>query len=301
MKLGIKIGPQHQSFLDLEETNAPFTEVWFNIEREVEYDALFSECKKRNVEMGLHFWGKTKDGIWANIAHTDTHVTLESMQMIQHTIDVAANNHCVYVNIHPGGRSLVTIDFDHEAFRLLSDPIPYETAETIFFENLTTLNDYAKNRNVVLTLETIPSKDANGWRSEEARKHTVDLYLLQNSTVVKAATRGFTIANDFGHTAASISSDNRTDVSDVLWSMTNQMIANTKLLHIGFIIPPYNGTDFHNHFDHPKFETLDAVPNRDETKALLQMFLGRDVWALAEPDGQHKKNYFYLKKLLEEI
>jgi hypothetical protein len=302
MKLGIKVGPQQQSITDVDETHAPFVEVWFNIGKKDDYRTLFSELNKRNIEIGLHFWGNLPNGIWTNIAHTDLAITKPSVDLIKETIDIAASEGCVYVNIHPGARSLSKINFDTESFELLTDPISYEESENIFFENIQILTNYAKERNIVFTIETIPCCVSNGWRLEESRLNAFSLYELLNSTVVKAATRGFTIANDFGHTAAGITSENRSKVLETVWSVTHQMFANTRLLHVGFVIPPYNGTDFHNHFDHPLFDTPDAVPNRSEMKQLLSLFKNRDdVWALAEPDGQHPKNYFYLKKLLVEI
>ena len=47
MTLGIKIGLQKQSFLDLTQTQAPFAEVWFNVSQTDEYTALFDKLKER--------------------------------------------------------------------------------------------------------------------------------------------------------------------------------------------------------------------------------------------------------------
>jgi hypothetical protein len=43
--------------------------------------------------------------------------------------------------------------------------------------------------------------------------------------------------------------------------MTKKIFHQTKVLHLGYVIPPYNGTDFHDHLDNLLFETDQAVPN----------------------------------------
>ena len=71
MILGIKVGPQRQSFLDLEQTNAPFAEVWFDINRASEYESLFGEMKRRQMQVGLHFWGVLENNIMVNFGYPD--------------------------------------------------------------------------------------------------------------------------------------------------------------------------------------------------------------------------------------
>ncbi len=300
MTLGIKVGPQAKSFDDLQQTNAPFAEVWFNILKKDEYTDLFAEMRRRKMTVGLHFWGHLPDQTWANIALPNKTIVKESLKLMKDTIEVAAKHNYQYVNIHPSTRAQVAIDFSTESFRVLSEPIDEHTSEEIFFENLTTLNDYAKRKGVLLTIETIPSKDTNGWRGTENRKYPFDLYSLPNSVVVKAATEGFTVANDFGHTTCTVQSDNRGYVWSTLVQMTKKLFTQTKLLHLGYVIPPYNGTDYHDHFDNPIFETDKAVPNKMEMIELLRMFQDRsDVYALVEPDGRHAENYFLAQKMIQ--
>jgi hypothetical protein len=70
-------------------------------------------------------------------------------------------------------------------------------------------------------------------------------------------------------------------------------------LHLGYIIPPYNGTDYHDHLDNPVFESPNAIPNKNQMIELLKIFRHqKNIWALVEPNGLHPKNYFLAQKLL---
>lgn len=101
-------------------------------------------------------------------------------------------------------------------------------------------------------------------------------------------------------TIATIISDNANDIWQHLLKTTKQLLPQTKLLHLGFIIPPYNGTDLHDMLDAPIFETDKAIPNKQQMIELLKLFMinNQDVWALVEPKENHVKNYFLAKKLL---
>jgi hypothetical protein len=119
--------------------------------------------------------------------------------------------------------------------------------------------------------------------------------------VLDAARDGFRIANDFGHTAASVLTDDVNSVWRYLLDFTRAVVKQTKLIHLGFLVPPYNGTDFHDSLANPLFETTKAVPNKQQTLELLRIFKNRpDTYILVEPNGGHVGNYFLAKKLLDE-
>jgi hypothetical protein len=302
MILGIKVGPQSESIEDLKEANPPFAEVWFNILQKEQYESLFEELKRRNMAVGLHFWGHLPDQTWTNIALPDEHIVRRSMDQLKETIDIASFHHFQYVNFHPSTRTPVKIDITRQTFTPLGQPIPKHEAQEIFLNNLSLLDEYARSKHVLLTIETIPSRDTNGWRAKEARNNPFTIYSLENSVVVKAATKGFTVANDFGHTACTVRTQNRPYIWSTLVQMTKNMFHQTKVLHLGFIIPPYNGTDFHDHLDNPIFDTDEAIPNRNEMIELLRLFKERDdVYALVEPDGRHVQNYFYAKEMIDRL
>lgn len=300
MILGIKVGPQRQSFLDLETTNASFAEVWFDINRAGEYTQLFAELKRRQIQVGLHFWGALPDGTWANIAYPDTELINASMKLMRQTVDIAAQNSFQYVNIHPGCQAKVSLSFPLEEFVLLSHPAPLETSLSVFLENLRQLYEYATQCGVVFTVETVPARVTKGWYNPGSRITPCNIYQLSIKAIEQAVDHRFWVANDFGHTAAIIADSPKT-VWTHLKEKTQTLAQRTRLIHLGFVVPPYNGTDFHDHLDNPLLETSQAVPNRSQMIELLKLFQDRpDVWILCEPNGEHTKNYFLAQKILEE-
>lgn len=303
MTLGIKVGPHKQSFLDLAFTRAPFAEVWFNINRADDYNELFDELKRRKMQVGLHFWGALEDGTWTNIAYPDTNLIRESVSMIKKTIDIATSHGFDYVNIHPGCAARVGIDFDANRMDLRSAPIPLEQAIPLFVENALTLHRYAQERDIVFTVETVPSRVVIDWYDDVARNDPdkiMNVYELPIEAIEAAAKAGLWVANDFGHTAA-IAADDRQTIVQHLREKTLQLATRTRLIHLGFLIPPFNGTDFHNVLDNPLLETNQSVPNKIQMLELLKLFQSRDdIWILTEPNSRHTENYFLAQKILEE-
>jgi hypothetical protein len=300
MTLGIKVGPQKQSLLDIDATNAPFAEVWFNIgKKNIFYPELFAKMKSRHMQAGLHFWGQLSDGTWTNIGHSDTTLVKESMQLITDTIDIAAQNNFLYVNIHPSNRAKCRINFDNHTIIPYTDPIPEDISSKIFIENVVWLNEYAKNRGVMLTVETAPSQEVDDWTQKESRHNPHDIFTLGIQTLIELTQHGVAIANDFGHTCCSVIHTDRTEISNYLIQMTTLLAPYTRLIHLGYIVPPYSGTDFHDHLDNPLFDTMDAIPNKMEMKKLLELFTDQNnVWVLVEPESDHPKNYELAKELV---
>ncbi|MBI3955769.1 hypothetical protein HY339_00780 [Candidatus Gottesmanbacteria bacterium] len=303
MTLGIKVGPQKQSFLDLEQTRAPFAEVWFNISRADDYTELFDELKRRRMQVGLHFWGALPDGTWTNIAYPDPDLVNQSLSMMKKTIDIAAHHDFQYVNVHPGCAARVSIDFDANRMDLRSAPIPFDQAIPLFVENAQVLDEYAQDHGIVFTIETVPSRVVMGWYDHAARNDPdkiTNVYELPVEAIEAAAKAGLWVANDFGHTAA-IAANNQQTVWHHLLGKTQRLAKQTRLIHMGFVTPPYNGTDFHNTLDHPLFDTNQAVPNKKQMIELLRLFTGRDdVWILTEPNRYHTENYFLAQNILAE-
>lgn len=304
MILGIKVGPQKQSFLDLERTNAPFAEVWFDVNRADRYTELFDAMKRRNMQVGLHFWGALADGTMANIAYPNTELINDSVALVQKTIDIAARENFQYVNMHPGCAANVAIELTMGANRVLSEPMSMEQATEIFLSYAMQLNDYAVSRGIVLTFETVPIRCLDEWftgLSRDDDNHVQNIYELPAEAIVAAAQKGLWVANDFGHTGANVITENPKVIWTYLKKVTQQLVSKTRLVHLNITVPPYNGTDAHDDLDNPFMETDQGVPNRAQMIELLQLFKNRhDVWVLVEPKSDHVKNYFLAQKILEE-
>lgn len=301
MNLGIKISPNSNRFTDVLETHPDFTEVWFHLNEKEQYTDLFTKLKKHAPNSGLHFWGSLPDGYLATLAYPDQNIINQSILLIKETIDIAATHHFSYVNIHPGPRALVIMNFKTQQWTVKTRPYTVAQAEPIFLESASILSLYAKSRGVLLTIETVPVRSTNGWLTEDSPHTPINLFELPIQSLHKAAAIGVAIANDFGHTAAT----RITDDEQLLWNHikthTTQLAPYTKLIHIGFSIKPFTGTDFHDSLDNPKFESLDTVPNKMQTIELFKLFSNRpDVGALVEPRDDHVKNFFLARDLLKQ-
>jgi hypothetical protein len=300
MKLGIKAGLQHTSIQDLELTNPDMCEVWFDINRLEQYDNLFSKLSSMKIDVGLHFWGVLPDNTWANIAFPDKTLNDASYALMEHTIDVCASHGFSYVNIHPGSRARISLNIKTQTFAIMAPPVPEAIATDNFITHAMKLSEQAKHNGVLLTVETVPIHVKNDYWYGKAQIDVLDVFELGLTAIHKAARAGISIANDFGHTAASFIGADRTNIWQNLRTTTSDLAAQTRLLHLGFVIPPYNGTDFHGDLDHPAVQSTDAIPNASEFCTLLKLFINRpDVWALVEPASDHVKNYFLAQKLLE--
>jgi len=298
MKLGIKVGPQRQSMYDLEQTNAPFAEVWFQLDQKVSYQEIFSYLDNKRIDVGLHFWGKTRDGYLPSVAHPT--IRDESCDLIRQTIDIASQHSFLYVNIHSGVRSLMKPDFQKKVFTI---PKHVDSSKENLLETIKTiqyLSHYAKTKQVMLTVETVPPRVIHPWDGDRTTQ-TYSMNEIPFEIFQTLADSGIAIANDFGHTSANILSTDAKDVWSFLKKQTGMLASATKLLHCTYIVHPYNGTDFHEQLDNPVFETSAAVPNKNQMIELFREFQHRtDVWLIAEPNGQHGKNYVLLQNLLKD-
>ncbi len=302
MLLGMKVGPQKQSFHDVSQVRPPFVEVWFNICRASEYTELFNYLKARNIKIALHFWGTLPDGLCVNIAYPDPTILKASMELYRRSIDIAASYDGLYVNIHPGASALVRMDIEREIFSLASDPEPQKRSQEVFLEHALALHAYAAKLGIFLTVETVPLRVYNYWSTVKDRTQSFSVHELTIDALVRFQKAGGYVANDFSHTAAGIITQNQYAVRRHLIDSTRALRSGTRLIHLGFIVPPYNGTDFHDQLDNQAFTDGNAVPDAALTKELLGMFAGRnDIYALAEPSWDHPKNFFLAKGLLESI
>jgi hypothetical protein len=218
------------------------------------------------------------------------------------TIDVAARNHFAYVNVHTDMRALLNVNFTTMSVSVASEPADLAVCTRIFFENIAILKKYADDRGVLLTIETVPQRDTTDWSVTRARSGIIDLKQLPITVQLELGKRGFSIANDFCHTACNMISDDRGAIWTFLYDTTKALAPATRLIHFGFVVPPYNGVDLHDSLDNPVLDTADAIPNKKQMIELLKLFGNRDdVWILVEPKENHVKNYFLAQKIIASI
>lgn len=301
MTLGIKVGPQQSSIGDLVQTGAPFAEVWYRPDRPHDYTELFSWCVGHGISLGLHHWALTREGFWQSFAFPGEQISTDSQQSIQTTIDDAARIGAVYVNIHSGSLCRVHYDFQSHEARIVSAPVDRPAGIQHAIDAIMRCDAYARSKGVLLTVETTPPYIYPAGHEFDKSSVPVDISELSVSEFGHAIP-SVAIANDFSHTAAGCISNNRTDVYTHLIETTQKLFPQTRLLHVGFDIDPYNGTDFHDSLSNPYFVSSNrAVPNMSELIRLLAPFTKRpDVYALVEPVTDHIGNYKILADLVRK-
>lgn len=302
MKLGIKVAPGNAWKRNVIASRSQMVEIWYNASRPADYDEMFAYLSTQNLDIGLHYWGALPNHLLTNISYPDPSVTKPSLELMYATIDVAAANRCVYVNVHPDLYSLLEVNFDTMDIRVASSPADGNLMRDTFIKNITDLNIYAKSRGVILTVETVPMRDTPTWRPDRDRHEVIDTHQMPIDLLTDLARRGVAIANDIGHTACNLISNNRVAIWRFLYTMTRTLAPATRLIHLGFIVPPYNGVDFHDSLNNPVLNSDDAIPNKTEMIELLKIFANRDdVWILVEPKENHVKNYFLAQKIIASI
>lgn len=301
MKLGIKIAPGNAWQHDIEATHPAMVEIWYNASRPQDYDAIFDYLADKPIDVGLHFWGTVQTNILTNISYPDPAITEPSLALTYETIDKAAATHCGYVNVHPDLYSLLEVNFATMDIHVASEQADHHAVDRIFTKRILELSDYATTKGVVLTVETVPLRDTPTWRPDRDRTRVIDIHQMPVSKLIDLAGRGIAITNDICHTACNIITDNPDAVWSYLAHTTRALAAATRLIHLGYVISPYNGVDFHDSLDNPILATSQAVPNTEQMIELLQQFPNRDdVWVLVEPKEDHVKNYLLARGILEK-
>lgn len=302
MKVGLKVSLREDTRERIRNSRPEMCEVWFDATRPDDYSDMFGFLKSSGLDVGLHFWGRLPDGVLANLSYPDRSDLERSRTLYERTVDLAARYRFSYVNIHPGYSARVAIDASFEKFSVRSQPIPSDESISVFLEHVNNLNSYAQHRHVTLTVETVPARVTDGWTDPGPRQQTQNIYELPLAAIEQAAKSGIVIANDFNHTAAHVMTDRRDTVREYVQAVTERLAPHTRLIHAGFLIAPYNGTDMHDTFLGPKFRDPGAVPNEDELRRLIRIFVHRDdVWMLAEPSVDHIGNYRYLRSLVDSL
>ncbi len=301
MKLGIKVSLNRNSASEIAATHPAMAEVWFDATRADDYSNLFSYLKREPMEVGLHYWGALQSGLLTNIAYPDPSITKPSLALMCATIDTAAQNRFAYVNIHTDMQILLNVNFNTMNVSVASKPAKTDICIANFLDNVSKLKTYADSRGIMLTVETVPQRDTTIWRSNRDRTQVVTFYQLPITVQLHLGALGFAIANDFGHTACNMISDDRNKVWRFLYDTTKTLSTATHLIHLSFVVAPYNGVDNHDTLANPVLDTSDAIPNKQEMIKLLKLFKNRnDVWILVEPKTDHVKNYFLARGILEK-
>ena len=302
MKLGIKVGLKNNSYQDLISAAPDFCEVWFHVNKIADYNNLFSQIKQLKIGAGLHFWGNTSNNTLVNLAYPNKQNLSESIELVKQTINVASKHNCLYVNMHPGSSVLSNVNFERDVidFKPFGKQISLQLLQETFYNSVHKLANYADNLGIKLIIESVPkysySVNSLGQLDRNVYVDFGELPIEIIKTVLNIDNVYF--ANDFGHTLANQENLARSQLLENLWSVSKKLLTKTKLLHVSYIIPPYNGTDYHGSLLFDEFTSDLAIPNKSEMIKLLSLYKKNDIYALVEPVSDHVGNFQMLKSLL---
>lgn len=286
----------------VEEDGARMCEVWFDVTRAEEYDDMLNWLAEHNVAVGLHHWGVVDGQLKTNLATQNETIRQATIKQIKDTIDIAAERGCVYVNAHCGARFVERLTlpaFDQE---LVPEDQTEELMSTrLFLTAAHELNDFAQTKNILLTIETLPALET---RNGPRRDVPYDAFNTNLSTMINMCRQGNFLANDVSHTAAQVMK-NTTDLKQIwqeVMEFTKKTAAQTRLLHINTLRPPFNGTDSHDGITEEDF-VPEAFPTREQLKEWLTVFKNRnDVYVIPEPRrNTMQTNYQALTKLVVKL
>lgn len=303
MKIGVKIGPANWKHV-LGEITPSCVEVWFRLGAESESAPIFEELNKKQIPFGIHFWGVLKEGYEPNLAFGPDCIAEKSAVLVRETIDIAAACHASYVNVHPGSLTLRTIDLDNKSMQVLHDRMVTEKqAMDSLIAQTAALDTYAKSRQILFLIETLPACELEHWRDDTGRVHVQEAGNITALMIYEIARKtGVAVTNDFGHTIASWVSDDRDYLFNQLKSVTAKLAPYTRLIHLNTVRPPFNGTDSHDGVL-PEDFSAGVLPTREQVRELLSLFKNRDdVWIIPEPSiDTMVANYHEIHQIVKEL
>lgn len=301
MLTGFKTGPQTWDIAQkiVTEDNPPLCEIWFQIEKAQEYTTMINWLNRADMKVGLHHWGIALGNHKTNLMTSNSAVRTATIQQIKETINHAAAWGCVYVNAHPGALNLEKINFDTRSQALVpNSATPAAEARKLLLEAAQKLTAYAREKDVTLTLETLPGAENEHFEVRDNWYDPGNATLADSKMLVKA---GIFMANDITHTLSSLART-KTD-PEYMWTellkFTERTKKQTKLIHLNTMLPPFDGTDTHNGFL-PEDIAAGAWPSHDQFIEFLKIFEDSDVFVIPEPHSNMQENYRALKNLITQ-
>lgn len=305
MQIGFKTGPKSwaegkQLILD---HGAKYAEIWYRHDWQQSYREIFSYLTDRAVNFGLHYWGVVEGNILPSFCHDEEGQYKQGIDSVKQTIDAARRVGAHYVNIHPGSRRLTKLDNDFVHLTILDRPLtePGRGLELLIAATKE-LSAYARARNVLLLVETMPAVDSADWSNDNnGRLSVLDTNHASIDMMIQLANNGIFVANDFGHSAANQPSQDRLVMWQALYKATLALADQTKLLHINTVSSPFNGTDSHDGITEEDWHA-GVFPDKSQFIELLTIFKDReDVWAIPEPkNGKMVENFLALERYLKD-
>ena len=303
MIIGFKTGPKtwNEGRQIVEAHGATFCEIWFNVLRADEYVEPLSWFTDRDVGLGLHYWGMIDD-LKPNYATTNEDVRSRTLAQMKHCIDLGAQYEVGYVNLHPSARQLEKLDVDKgEQSPVPESTTPEERYQELLIAGSLELHEYASSKGVLLTIETIPSRENYRYHDRSSNYDPGNPTLNDSKAIAEA---GCNIANDLTHTTSAVAPICAPDtirecMATALDAFVEETADSTYLVHANTMVEPFDGTDTHDGVRDVDFAN-GVFPDRDQVVRVLSAFKHRDdVFIVPEPKANMVENYQALEKLAE--
>ncbi len=305
MTVGFKTGPKTwaEGKEIVKEHRATFCEIWFNVLRADEYAEPLKWFVDRGVGLGLHHWGVVDD-LKPNYATTNKDLRERTLAQMKECIDLGVQYEAGYVNIHPSARVIEKQNVDiGEQSPLPDTDTPEATYQELLIAGSVELHEYAKERGVTLTIETIPHREQHK-HLDRSSTYDPGNATLADSRAIAAA--GCNIANDITHTVAAVAPSCPADsisecMTVALEDFVTDTVASTKLVHVNTMVAPFDGTDTHDGIRDIDFAT-GVYPDKELVLKVLATFKDRDdVFIIPEPRDTMGDNYAALVDLVSSL
>lgn len=298
MNPGIKVGPTDGIEI-LQKSKAEYCEIYHRLDWQDKYLPLFKYLNKNNINFGLHFWAMADGKYFPNLLSTNKNIAQETYQLIKKTIDIAAKFNAYYVNFHPESYCDALLDLDNNIIKVIENEKPDKQKQfKNFIKILKKINQYAKKKQVVPFVETVPLFMPNDPKNvQKGRLNPQKAYGLETERFIQLSKMGFPICLDFGHTIGQLITEDKEKLFNYLYTSAEKLKPAIGLIHVTTNKPPFNGTDSHNGIL-PKDFQQGVVPSKKQLIKLLSLFKDTNVWLIPEPQKQDMlSNYRALEKI----
>jgi len=321
MHLGIKVGPDNWREKLLKGLSVRHVEIYHDFDLDDDYAPLYAWLRANAVQARLHASSSLRGGVFATLGTPDARVREASIALLQHTIDVAAENGLDGVVVHAG--SYLVPRLHQGRVEVIGRDTSSAEGQRWLREALDELSAYARARGVEPLIENMPGVEFAGYGPMD-RSYGVDVRFVGYETLCELGEAGFSLCVDLAHlytelmvngketghrdAPATRLGDGHAPVTQPLDGLYGRVQAATARLapyarhvHLSTVTPPWNGTDGHSGFLESDY-AQGAIPGRAELLDLLELFAGRDVWLIPEPLGGpevHLANHRRLGEWLE--
>jgi hypothetical protein len=251
------------------------------------------------VQARLHASTPLPDGVAVTLGTADPEIRRASVELLQRTIDVAAENGLDGVVIHSGGYLVPRLNGNR--VEVVGPDTSSKQGRRWLRASLDELAAYARPQGVEPLIENMPGREYAGYHPMD-RSIGVDVRFVPYEALGELGEAGFSLCVDLAHLYTELMVRGTDDLQARVRRAAALLAPYARHVHLSTVSPPWNGTDGHSGFLDSDY-ALDAIPARRELRSLLDLYAGADVWLIPEPSGGadvHLANHLRLAEWLAD-